>query len=309
MSESVVLSGARTPIGKLSGALSSLLAFELGAIAIKEAMTRAGISPSDVDAVVMGHVLQAGQGQGTARQAAVAAGISMSVPSFVVNKVCLSGLQSIHLADLMIRAGEADVVIAGGMESMSNAPYLVQGARNGLRFGDAKLLDVITSDGLTCAYENLSMGEATDVYSSKSGISRKEMDEFAVLSHQRAAEATAAGRFSAEIAPVTIAQRRGEPIVVSKDEGIRAGSTSETLGALAPTFTKGGCITAGNASQISDGAAVVIVASRAAAERLGIKPIAKLVGYGQVAGPDPSLLTQPSRAIRAALERSGRALS
>jgi len=309
MSESVVLSGARTPIGKLSGALSSLRAFELGAIAIKEAITRTGISPSDVDAVVMGHVLQAGQGQGTARQAAVAAGISMSVPSFAVNKVCLSGLQAIHLADLMIRAGEADIVIAGGMESMSNAPHLLQGARNGLRFGDAQLFDVITSDGLTCAFENLSMGEAADVYSSKSGISRTEMDEFAALSHQRAAEATVAGRFSCEIAPITIAGHRGDPVVVSKDEGIRAGSTSETLGALAPAFTKGGCITAGNASQISDGAAVVIVASREAATRFGIKPIAELVGYGQVAGPDPSLLTQPSRAIRAALERSGRSLS
>lgn len=309
MAASVILSGARTPIGKLSGALSSLRAAELGAIAIRAAVARAGISPADVDAVVMGHVLQAGQGQGTARQAAVAAGIPMSVPSFVVNKVCLSGLQSIHLADLMIRAGEADIVVAGGMESMSNAPYLLQGARSGLRFGDAQLLDVITSDGLTCAFENLAMGEATDVYSSKSGISRKEMDAFAALSHQRAAEATTAGRFSLEIAPVTIAQRRGDPIVVDLDEGIRASSTSETLGALSPVFTTDGYVTAGNASQISDGAAVVIVASRAAAERLGLKPVADFVGYGQVAGPDPSLLTQPSRAIRAALERSGRALS
>ena len=309
MAESVILSGARTPIGKLSGALSSLRASELGAIAIRAAIERAGISPNDVDAVVMGQVLQAGQGQGSARQAAVAAGIPMSVPSFVVNKVCLSGLQSIHLADLMIRAGEADIVVAGGMESMSNAPYLLQGARNGLRFGDAQLLDAITSDGLTCAFDNLAMGEATDVYSSKSGISRHAMDEFAALSHQRAAEATAQGRFSSEIVPVTIAQRRGDPIFVSEDEGIRADSTHETLGALAPVFTKDGCVTAGNASQISDGAAAVIVASAAAAERLGLKPLATLVGYGQVAGPDPSLLTQPSRAILAALERSGRSLS
>ncbi len=309
MTESVILSGARTPIGKLSGTLSSLRASELGAIAIRAALERAGVSPSEVDSVVMGHVLQAGQGQGSARQAAVSAGIPMDVPSFVVNKVCLSGLQSIHLADLMIRAGEADIVVAGGMESMSNAPYLLQGARSGLRYGDAQLLDVITSDGLTCAFENLAMGEATDVYSSRSGISRKEMDAFAALSHQRADAATAAGRLSPEIAPVTIAQRRGDPLVVEVDEGIRANSTSETLGALAPVFVKDGCITAGNASQISDGAAVVIVASRAAAERLGVEPVATLVGYGQVAGPDPSLLTQPSRAIRAALERSGRKLA
>ena len=309
MAASVILSGARTPIGRLSGALSSCSASELGAIAIRQAIDRARISASAVDAVIMGHVLQAGQGQGTARQAAVAAGIPMSVPSFVINKVCLSGLQSVHLADLMIRAGEADIVIAGGMESMSNAPYLLHGARNGLRFGDAQIVDVITNDGLTCAFEGLAMGEATDIYSSKSGISRAEMDAFAALSHQRAAEATAAGRFDCEIAPVTIRPPRGEPIVVSQDEGIRSNLTAAILGALAPAFTEGGRITAGNASQISDGAAAVIVASREAAERLGIKPIAELVGYGQVAGPDPSLLTQPSRAIRAALERSGRTLS
>ena len=309
MAGSVILSGARTPIGRLSGVLSTLRAADLGAIAMRAAIERAGISPTEVDSVVMGHVLQAGQGQGSARQAAVAAGIPMSVPSFVINKVCLSGLQAIHLADLMIRSGEADIVVAGGMESMSNAPYLIHGARNGLRFGDAQILDTITSDGLTCAFENLAMGEATDLYSSKSDISRAEMDAFAALSHRRAADATAAGRFALEIADVTITQRRGDSVVVRHDEGIRENSTTETLGRLAPVFTEGGSITAGNASQISDGAAVVIVASREAAERLGIRPVAELVGYGQVAGPDPSLLTQPSRAIRAALERSGHALS
>ncbi|HUY06838.1 MAG TPA: acetyl-CoA C-acetyltransferase [Acidimicrobiales bacterium] len=309
MSASVILSGARTPIGRLSGALSPFRAFELGAIAIKEAILRAGISPSDVDSVILGHVLQAGQGQGSARQAAVAAGIPMSIPSLVINKVCLSGLQSIYLADLMIRAGEADIVVAGGMESMTNAPYLLHGARNGLRFGNAHILDAITSDGLTCAFEELAMGAATEAYANRLGISRREMDAFAMMSHRRAAEATASGRFSAEIAPVTVDPRRGDPIVVKLDEGIRSDSTSESLGALAPAFTEGGCITAGNASQISDGAAAVIIASKEVAERLGVTPLGELVGYGQVAGPDPSLLTQPSRAIRAALDRAGRTLA
>ena len=305
MAGSVILSGARTPIGRLSGALRAFRASELASIAIAEALRRATLSPDDVDYVMLGQVLQAGQGQATARQAAVGAGIPMRVPSTTINKVCLSGLNTIHLADLMIQAGEAEIVVAGGMESMTNAPYLLPGARGGLRFGDAEVLDVITTDGLTCAFEHVAMGAATESYANAAGISRESMDEFASLSHERAAAATKEGRLAEEIVPVAVPQRRGEPLLVEHDEGIRPDTTRESLAALRPAFSSSGTITAGNASQISDGAAAVIVVSPEVAERLSVKPLAEIVGYGQVAGPDPSLLHQPSQAITAALERAG----
>lgn len=305
MPGSVVVSGARTPVGKLGGALASMAAVELGAIAIAEALRRAGIAPSAVDHVVMGQVLQAGQGQNPARQAAVRAGVPMRVPAVTVNKVCLSGLQALHLADLMIAAGEADVVVAGGMESMSRAPHLLEGARYGLGFGDAAVRDVILADGFTCAFESVAMGAATERDASEAGIGREEQDAIAARSHERAAAATKEGRLAEEIVPVTVPQRRGDPILVAEDEGIRPATTPESLAALRPAFSAGGTITAGNASQISDGAAALVVASRAAAERLGAAPLAEVVAYGQVAGPGTSLLTQPSRAIVAALERAG----
>jgi acetyl-CoA C-acetyltransferase len=305
---SVILEGARTPIGRLGGALSSFRAVELAKFAITEALGRSSVAPEQVDYVILGQVLQAGQGQATARQAAVAAGIPMSVPAMTLNKVCLSGLNAIHLADLMIQAGEAEIIVAGGMESMSSAPYLVEGARSGLRFGDGALLDVITTDGLTCAFEHVAMGAGTEAYSEKAGIGRAEMDAFAELSHARAAAATSEGRLSSEIVAVPVPQRRGEPLLVSSDEGIRAETTRESLAALRPAFSPSGTITAGNASQISDGAAAVVVCSPAVAERLGVAPLAEIAGYGQVAGPDPSLLYQPANAIRAALARAGLAV-
>ena len=304
MSESVIISGARTPIGKMSGALASLRAVDLGGVAIAEALRRAGISPAAVDYVVMGHVLQAGQGQITSRQAAVAAGIPMSTPATTVNKVCLSGLNAIHLADLMVRAGDADIVVAGGMESMTNAPYVLPGARSGFRFGDVPALDVIQVDGLVCSFEHLAMGAGTEIHAAGAGISRARQDEIGAASHQRAAAASAAGRFADEIVAVSVAERRGEPKVVDVDEGIRADTTRESLAKLKPAFSSDGTITAGNASQISDGAAAVVVTSRRRAEELGIEPLCELVSYGQVAGPDVSLLTQPSRAILDATKRA-----
>jgi acetyl-CoA C-acetyltransferase len=305
MSGSVIVGGARTPIGKLAGALAGLSAANLGSLAIAEALRRAGVAPERVDYVVMGHVLQAGQGQITARQAAVGAGISMAVPATTVNKVCLSGLNALHLADLMIRAGEAEVVVAGGMESMSGAPYVLPGARAGFRYGDQHVLDVIQMDGLRCAFEEISMGEATERFADKAGISRAEQDALAARSHARASAATAAGLLAEEIVPVAVPARRGDPVVVAEDEGIRPDTTAESLAKLRPAFHDGGTITAGNASQISDGAAALVVASAEVAERLGAAPLAEIVGYGQVAGPDTSLLTQPSRAILGALGRAG----
>ncbi|HEV2361213.1 MAG TPA: acetyl-CoA C-acetyltransferase [Acidimicrobiales bacterium] len=309
MSGSVIVAGARTPIGKLAGALAGFSAMDLGGKAIAAALERAGITPEQVDYVFMGQVLQAGQGQITARQAAVKAGIPMTVPSTTVNKVCLSGLNTIHLADLAIRAGEADIVVAGGMESMTKAPYLLPGARAGYRFGDAELIDSMAFDGLFCAFDSCAMGLATERYSKQVSLSRDRQDAFAALSHERAAAAIKDGRFVDEIAPVSIPQRKGDPIVVDTDEGVRPGTTAETLGALKPAFESDGTITAGNASQISDGGAAVIVMSKAKADALGITPIAEIVGYGQVAGPDPSLLTQPSRATKAALERASKSVS
>lgn len=309
MAGSVIIAGARTPMGKLSGSLSSLSAVELGAAAIAEALRRAELEGAAVDSVLMGHVLQAGQGQGTARQAAQRAGIPLEVPAMTVNKVCLSGIQAVHLADLAIGAGEAEVVVAGGMESMSRAPHLLAGARAGYRFGHGELADAIQVDGLVCAFDHLAMGEACDLYAAKTGISRERQDAIAARSHERAAIATASGRLAEETVPVSIPQRRGEPIVVRADEGVRADTTLSTLAGLRPAFGPQGTVTAGNASQISDGAAAVVVASRAWAERHGVAPLAEIVGYGQVAGPDPSLLTQPSRAVRAALDRASMRLA
>jgi len=301
---SVIVAGARTPIGKLSGALASLAAMDLGGIAIKAALERAGVQPEQVDYVFMGQVLQAGQGQITARQAAVKAGIPMTTPATTINKVCLSGLNSIYLADRMIQSGDADIVVAGGMESMTQAPHLLPGARAGFRIGDTKLVDSMMYDGLFCAFDVCAMGESTEKYLAADAVSRARQDEFAAASHERAANAQKEGRLADEITAVTIPQRKGDPIVVETDEGIRPGTTPESLAGLRAAFAKDGTLTAGNASQISDGAAALIVMSRAKAEELGVQPLGEVVGYGQVAGPDPSLLTQPSRAIRQALERS-----
>ncbi len=309
MPGSVILGGARTPIGKLSGAVSTLSAVQLGSIAIAEALSRAGLAGEEVDYVVMGQVLQAGAGQGTARQAAAGAGVPLGTPAATINKVCLSGLNAIHLADLMVRAGEARVVVAGGMESMSSAPHLLPGARGGLRLGGAQIVDAISSDGLTCAFESRSMGEATDDYAAKAGISRDRQDAVAAASHERASAATKAGVLAEEIVPVHAPRRRGESELVENDEGILPGTTIETLARLRSAFSPTGTITAGNASQISDGAAAVVVCSTETAEQLGRTPLAEIVSYGQVAGPDPSLLTQPSRAVRAALERAAIPLS
>jgi acetyl-CoA C-acetyltransferase len=305
MAGSVILAGARTPIGKLSGALASFAATDLGGFAIKAALQRAGVSPDQVDYVFMGQVVQAGGGQMTARQAAVNAGIPMSVPATTINKVCLSGINAIHLADLMIQAGEADIVVAGGMESMTNAPYLLPGARGGYRIGDQTVVDSMMYDGLFCAFDQCAMGAGTEKYAASAGLDRESQDRIAYLSHERAARAAKDGRFDNEIVPVEVPQRRGDPIMVTTDEGVRGETTAESLAKLRPAFDKAGNITAGNASQISDGGAAVIVVSQAKAAELGVEPLGEILGYGQVAGPDPSLLTQPARAIEQALARAG----
>jgi acetyl-CoA C-acetyltransferase len=301
MPGSVIVAGARTPIGKLSGSLASFTAMDLGGFAIAAALERAGVAPDRVGYVFMGQVLQAGQGQITARQAATKAGVPMSVPATTINKVCLSGLNAIYLADLLIQAGEADVVVAGGMESMTQAPYLLPGARAGLRMGDATLVDAMMYDGLYCQFDHCAMGLGTENYNKAAGIPRERQDAFAALSHERAAAAIKDGRLADEIVPVQVPQRKGDPVVVDTDEGVRPGTTVESLAALRPAFAKDGTITAGNASQISDGAAAVVVTSRAVAEGLGVTPLGEIVSYGQVAGPDASLLLQPAAAIEQAL--------
>jgi acetyl-CoA C-acetyltransferase len=301
MAGSVILAGARTPIGKLSGAFAGFSAMDLGGFAIAAALERAGISPADVDYVFMGHVLQGGQGQITARQASTKGGVPMSVPATTVNKVCLSGLNSIYLADLLIASGEAEVVVAGGMESMTQAPYLLPGARAGYRMGDATLVDSMMYDGLYCQFDHCAMGLGTERYNKVAGITREAQDSFAALSHERAASAIKDGRFADEIVAVSVPQRKGDPVVVDTDEGVRPGTTSESLGALKPAFDKEGTITAGNASQISDGGAAVVVTSKAKAEQLGRTPLGEVLSYGQVAGPDASLLLQPANATRQAL--------
>ncbi|MFP5327334.1 MAG: acetyl-CoA C-acetyltransferase [Acidimicrobiia bacterium] len=306
MPGSVIVSGARTPIGKLSGALAGFTAMDLGGFAIKASLERAGITGEDVDYVFMGQVLQAGQGQITARQAAVKAGIPMTVPATTVNKVCLSGLNTIMLADLLIAAGQADVVVAGGMESMTQAPHLLPGARAGFRLGDSKIVDALMYDGLFCAFDVCAMGAGTEKYTKSAGtISRERQDDLAAKSHERASAAQKEGKFADEIVNVEVPQRKGDPIVVDTDEGVRPGTTLESLAKLRPAFDADGTISAGNASQISDGGAAVIVMSKAAAEKFGVQPLGEVVSYGQVAGPDPSLLTQPSRASVQALDRAG----
>jgi acetyl-CoA C-acetyltransferase len=306
MPGSVILAGARTPIGKLSGVLSGFSAQELGGFAIAEALRRAGLAPEQVDYVLMGQVILAGQGQITARQAAVHAGIPMSVPATTVNKVCLSGLNTIYLADQMIAAGDAEIVVAGGMESMSQAPHLVLNARTGFRLGDGALLDSIMHDGLTCAFDHCAMGLATDHHNAQTAnITRERQDAFAAASHERAAAAAKDGRLAEEIVPIQVPQRRGDPILADSDEGIRPGTTIESLAALRAAFDKNGTITAGNASQISDGGSAVIVTSAAKAAELGVTPLGEFVSYGQVAGPDTNLLLQPANAVSAAAKRGG----
>jgi acetyl-CoA C-acetyltransferase len=309
MAGSYIVAGARTPIGKMSGALASLSAADLGGIAIAEALARAGVRPEEVEHVLMGQVLMAGQGQVPSRQAAVKAGIPMSVPSVNINKVCLSGLNTIYLADQMIASGEADIVVAGGMESMSNAPYIANGARSGFRYGNTELQDAIIADGLWCAFDACLMGLGTERYAA-GAISREAQDTLAATSHERAANAIKEGRFVDEIVPVQIPQRKGDPLLVETDEGVRPGTTADSLSGLKPAFDPSGTVTAGNASQLSDGASAVVVMSKAAAEARGVTPLGEVLGYGMVAGPDSaSLLQQPSRAIMRALERAGRSLS
>lgn len=308
MTRSVIVAGLRTPIGKLSGAFSALTAAELGGVAIAALLAQTGLDPASVDAVLMGQVLQAGQGQITARQAAVAGGIPMHVPATTINKVCLSGLNTIHLADLMVRSGEADIVVAGGMESMTNAPYLLPGARAGYRAGNQTVVDSMMHDGLTCAFDHCAMGLATERHNS-GRISRARQDEFAARSHALAAAATAAGYFDHEIAAVNVPQRKGEPKRVDRDEGIRAETTADSLALLRGAFETDGTITAGNASQISDGAAAVLVMSAERCAALGLEPLGEVVGYGEVAGPDTSLLLQPANAITLAAAKAGVALS
>ena len=307
MPGSYLVAGARTPIGKLSGALSTMSAVDLGAVAFTAALDRAAVDPADVDHVVVGQVLMAGQGQVPSRQAAVKAGIPMRVPAVNVNKVCLSGLNAIYLADQMIAAGEADIVVAAGIESMTNAPYLAEGARTGFRYGNTELRDSIIADGLWCAFDACLMGLGTERYTAGS-IGREVQDAFAALSHERAAAAIKEGRLADEIVAVAMPARHGDPVVVEHDEGVRPETTVESLGGLRPAFDPEGTVTAGNASQLSDGASAIVVMSKMAAERRGVTPLGEFVSYGMVAGPDSaSLLHQPSAAIDAALKRVGMA--
>jgi acetyl-CoA C-acetyltransferase len=305
MSRSVIVSGARTPMGRLLGSLKDFSGADLGGVAIKAALERAGISGDQVDYVIMGQVVQAGAGQNPARPAAVAGGIPMSVPSFTLNKVCLSGMDAIALADQLIRAGEFEIVVAGGMESMTNAPHLLPNSRVGTKFGDAKLIDSMAHDGLSDTFDQVAMGALTEQANSRYHLTREEQDAFSAASHQRAAAAQKNGLFDDEITPVLIPQRKGDPIEFREDEGIRADTTVETLAKLKPAFAKDGTITAGSASQISDGACAVVVMSAAKAAELGLTPLAEIGAHGVVAGPDASLQSQPSHAIQKACAREG----
>ena len=305
MTTSVIVAGARTPMGRLLGSLTAFSGADLGAAAIKAALERAGIGGDQVQYVIMGQVLQAGAGQLPARQAAVKAGIPMSVPALTINKVCLSGLDAIALADQLIRAGEFEIVVAGGQESMTNAPHLLPKSRQGHKYGSIEMLDAMAHDGLTDAYEGIAMGESTEKHNTRLGLTRAEQDEIAAASHQRAAAAQKNGLFDAEIVPLEIPQRKGEPIVFAKDEGIRPETTAEGLAKLRPAFAADGTITAGSSSPISDGAAAVVVMSKAKAEELGLDWIAEIGAHGNVAGPDNSLQSQPSNAIRHALAKEG----
>jgi acetyl-CoA C-acetyltransferase len=301
VSSSVILGAARTPIGRLLGSLKDFSGAQLGGIAIKAALERAGVAPDQVQYTIMGQVLTAGAGQIPARQAAVHAGIGMDVPALTVNKVCLSGLDAIALADQLIRAGEFDLVVAGGQESMTQAPHLLPKSRAGFKYGDTTLVDHMAYDGLFCAFDQVAMGASTEKYNSRYGLNRERQDEFSARSHQRASAAIEQGRFAGEIAPVEIPQRKKDPIVFDTDEGVRGDTTAEGLGKLRPAFAADGTITAGSASQISDGAAAVVVASKAKAEELGLTALAEIGAHGVVAGPDASLHEQPANAIKAAL--------
>ncbi len=305
MSGSVIVAGARTPMGRLLGSLKGFSAAELGGIAIKGALERAGVAPDQVEYVIMGHVIQAGAGQMSTRQAAIAAGIPLSVPSLTVNKVCLSGIDAIALADHLIRAGEYDIVVAGGMESMTNAPHLLMGSREGVKYGDWTMKDSMAHDALFCAIDQMAMGQSTESYNARYDLTRAEQDEFSARSHQLAARAAKDGLFDDEIVPVEIPQRKGDPVVFSHDEGVRADTTTESLGRLRPAFSKDGSITAGSSSQISDGAAAVVVMSKAKAQELGLEWLAEVGAHGSVAGPDASLQEQPANAVVKACEREG----
>ena len=306
---SVIVAGARTPMGRLLGSLKGFSAADLGGFAIKGALERAGVSPDQVDYVIMGQVLQAGTGQITARQAAVKAGIGMDVPALTINKVCLSGLDAIALADQLIRAGEFEIIVAGGMESMTNAPHLLMGSREGVKYGDWSVTDSMAFDALTCAFDECAMGESTERYNARHGLTREEQDAFAARSHQLAAKAAANGYFDEEIVAVPIPQRKGDPVLFAQDEGIRPDTTVESLAGLRPAFAKDGTITAGSASQISDGAAAVVVMSRAKADELGLSWLAEIGAHGVVAGPDASLHEQPANAIKRACEKQGISVS
>lgn len=305
MTSSVIVAGARTPMGRLLGSLKGFSAADLGGIAIKGALDKAGVTPESVQYVILGHVLQAGTGQIPARQAAVAAGIPMTVPATNVNKVCLSGINAIAVADQMVRLGEAEIIVAGGMESMTNAPHLLLNSREGTKYGDTQLIDHMAFDGLRDVFTHEAMGTLTDKRNDKDAVSREEQDEFAAASHQRAARAWKDGIFDDEVVPVSIPQRKGDPIEFREDEGVRGDTTAESLSKLRPAFRKDGTVTAGNASQISDGAAAVVVMSRAKAEALGLEWLAEIGPYGMSAGPDSTLQSQPSRSIRNACEKAG----
>jgi acetyl-CoA C-acetyltransferase len=306
---SLVVAGARTAIGRFNGSLAGFRAVDLGAAAIRAALERAGVAPEQIDYSIMGHVLQAGQGQITARQAAIAAGIPKEQPAITVNKVCLSGMSAIAMADQMIRAGEIDVAIAGGMESMTNAPFVLPKAREGSRLGDTPMLDSMIHDGLWCAFDDRHMGEGTDEINAELGVTRDDQDVWAARSHARAHDAWESGRLADEVVPIEVAQPKGDPISFGRDEGIRPDTSAEALAGLRPAFTSDGTVTAGNASQISDGAAAVVVASDEAAERLGLNPIAEIVAYGMSADRYPSLHTVPALALEKALKKAGLATS
>jgi acetyl-CoA C-acetyltransferase len=310
MSGSVIVAGARTPVGRLLGGLKSQSAADLGGVAIKGALEKAGVSGDQVDYVIMGHVIQAGAGQITARQAAVKGGIPMTVPALTINKVCLSGLNAIALADQLIRAGEHEIVVAGGMESMTNAPHLLPKSREGYKYGDVALVDAMAYDALYDQFTDQAMGNLTEqCNAAAANLTREEQDEFSARSHQLAAKAWKNGVFDEEVVPVEIPQRKGDPVVVSQDEGIRGETTAESLAGLRPAFSKDGTITAGSSSQISDGAAAVVVMSKAKAEELGLTWLAEIGASGQVAGPDSTLQLQPAAAIAKAVEKEGIAVS
>jgi acetyl-CoA C-acetyltransferase len=303
VSGSVIVAGARTPMGRLLGSLKDFSGAQLGGVAIKAALERAGVAPEQVQYTIMGQVLTAGAGQIPARQAAVAAGIPMDVPALTINKVCLSGLDAIALADQLIRAGEFEIVVAGGQESMTQAPHLLPKSRSGFKYGDVSLVDHMAYDGLFCAFDQVAMGASTEKYNTRYGLTREEQDEFSARSHQRAAAAISNGLFAEEITPVEIPQRKKDPIVFDTDEGVRGDTTAEGLAKLRPAFASDGTITAGSASQISDGAAAVVVMSKAKAEELGLTWLAEIGAHGVVAGPDASLHEQPANAIKKALAK------